>query len=462
MTIANEWAAFGCRTAGMPLPADAEARAALCVADHLHAALHGARSGTGELLGRYLGPRRAQPPTAQGAEGEALLLGVLSAVHEIDDVHQDTSMHPGSVVVAAALAAAAESAASGKRVLAAVAVGYEIGIRLSIAAGHRHYHFFHATGTCGAVAAAAASAAVYGLGPDETANALGIAATSASGLWEDIANKAVGIKHLHSGFAAERGVRAAKLARLGLRAADRSIEGDRGFLAALAQPGRHAPTEQAAPDSAAIRAILLDGLGERWAIMRNFFKRYPLCLGCFEPLEGIRHFVREFAGRLAEVDAILVEMIPPTAELVGLTDPRDPFEAKFSACFALSLVLAGRDPERVRMPADWLDDSAVRRWYPRIRIAGSDAMPRRRAKITVAWKNGGHDVIDKPFRNLEQAEVSARFAEACREYLQQCGPTLTARIQGLAMLPDLAETMALVRAALGREGPVAGTLAGGY
>jgi len=214
MTIAREWAAFCRTTASAALPASVEARARLCVADHLHAAMHGARSDTGKLLRRYLGWEANPHSGAVAAESAALYAGAISAVHEIDDVHQDTSLHPGSVVVAAALAAAAEADAPGSRLLAAVAAGYEVAVRLSIAAGHRHYHYFHATATCGTVGAVAAAATVFDLDEDATAHAIGMAATSASGLWEGINDEAVMIKHLHPGLAAERGVRAAKLARL--------------------------------------------------------------------------------------------------------------------------------------------------------------------------------------------------------------------------------------------------------
>src|SRR5262250_1929830 len=112
-----------------------------------------------------------------------------------------------------------------------------------------------------------------------------MAATSASGLWEGINDDAVTVKHLHPGMAAERGVRAAKLARLGLRSARHSIEGDKGFMAALAREGAHAPGETPSLDE--VVAILVNGLGERPVILRNIFKRYPFCLGCFEPLEGM-------------------------------------------------------------------------------------------------------------------------------------------------------------------------------
>jgi len=71
---------------GLALPLD-EARARLCVADHLHAAMHGARSDTGKLLRRYLGLDADPHSGVAQAESAALYAGAISAVHEIDDVH---------------------------------------------------------------------------------------------------------------------------------------------------------------------------------------------------------------------------------------------------------------------------------------------------------------------------------------------------------------------------------------
>jgi 2-methylcitrate dehydratase PrpD len=446
VTIARELAAFCCQIGTARLPPAVEARARLCVADHLHAAMHGSQSDTSDLLRRYLKWPDSPPSGAIGAELAALYQGAVSAVHEIDDVHQDTSLHPGSAVIAAAMSAAPEASAPGLRLLVAVAAGYEVAVRLSIAAGNRHYHFFHATATCGAVGAAAAASLVMGLSEEQITHALGIAITSASGLWEGINAEAVMMKHLHPGFAAERGVRAANLARLGLRAAEQSFEGDKGFLAALAQPVEQAPGE--VPSKESLTEILLGGLGTRWAILLNIFKRYPFCLGCFEPLEGLRHILSKPHGSADEVSDVLVEASHSVAWMVGQEDPADPFQAKFSAPYALALVLAGHDVERVPLPAEFLTDPAVRRWYPLIRIEGSSEFGRRRARVTVTWKDGSRQSADQPHRNLSEAEVWARFATACRQYLGERGSMLEDCVDRSASLTNVADLVQLVRTAM--------------
>jgi 2-methylcitrate dehydratase PrpD len=439
MTLADDIAAFCVRAAAGPLPAAVEARARLCLADHLHAALWGARSESAERMRRYLDRGAASPaPTAEAA---ALVLGTASTVHEIDDVHQDTSMHTGSVVVAAALGCLADAPVAGRRLLAAITAGYETAIRISIVAGERHYQYFHSTATCGTIAAAATAAIILGLEQEQIAHAVGLAATSASGLWEDINDAAVGVKHLHSGFAAERGIRAAKLARLGVRAARRGIEGERGFLAAMA--GRDAAV------SGEVEQILLAGLGERWTILRNIFKRYPFCLACFEPLEGIRHLVAAGSRPADEVRSVLVELYPRSAAIVDNPDPRTQLQAKFSAAFAVALVLAGHDPEDVTLPEAWLADPAVRRFYPHIRVVGESTVERRHARVTVRWSDATVASADKPLRNLTEPDVWARFARACRELAPDHAAMLEAAVHCSAEADDTRELFALIRAAIG-------------
>ena len=447
ITIAGALAEFCSKVATQPLPAAVQGRARLCLADHLHAAIHGVRSETGERLIRYLSPNGA-PPAQLGAEALALLLGSASTVHEIDDVHQDTSMHPGSVVVSAALGCLLEKPVSGQRLLAAITAGYEVGIRLSIAAGERHYHYFHATATCGTLAAAAAASIVLGLTSEQTAHTLGIAATSASGLWEDINDAAIGLKHLHSGAAAERGIRAAKLAALGLRGAPRSIEGRKGFLAALARPGDFAPRE-AAPDETALREMLLAGLGERWTILRNIYKRYPFCLACFEPLEGIRHILANSARPKEEVRSVVIDIYPPNATLIAQPDPKDQLQAKFSAPFAIGLVLAGRDPEDVRLPKEWLVDPKVRGWYPSVSVRADSEVPRRHARVTVTWSNGAEESADRPLRNLDEREVWGRFTAAARRYLGDGAREVEDAVTGCAAFADTRALPLAARKAIG-------------
>lgn len=405
-------------------------RAKLCVADFLHAAICGAGTLTGDLAWAYVskgagqgggsggGSCTAVARGTVGPEEAALYNGSVAAVHEIDDVHFDTSMHPGAAIVPAALAAAEWAGnTSGRRFLTAVAVGYEVAIRLSIAVGYRHYHFFHSAATCGAVGAAAAAAVAANLTEEQARNAIGLAATMASGLWEGLNSDAVMAKHLHLGLAAERGVRAALLAGLDWPASATAIEGDRGFIAALARPGEHAPGDN--PSLPDITDVLTAGLGsERWAILRNIFKRYPFCLGCFEGIEGVEYILDGDAGRrLDDISKIVVEASPSVAWMVGQSQVTNELQAKFSMPYALALVLSGRGAEHVPMQKDAFQDPVVLRWLPMIEVVGDPEFGRRRARVTITWRDGSSNTADRPLVNMTEEEVMGRLERVAHDVL---------------------------------------------
>jgi 2-methylcitrate dehydratase PrpD len=92
------------------------------------------------------------------------------------------------------------------------------------------------------------------------------------------------------------------------------------------------------------------GLGERPAILRNIFKRYPFCLGCFEPLEGLRHFARVAVRSATDIDVRADRDVAADRMDGRAADPHDEFQAKFSAPYALALVLAGTTSSARRCP----------------------------------------------------------------------------------------------------------------
>ena len=181
---------------------------------------------------------------------------------EQDDVHNGSVFHPGAVVFPPALAVAQSLGSSGRDLLTAAVVGYEVGIRVGEFLGRSHYKVFHTTGTAGTVAAAAATGRLLGLSPDVMQHAFGSAGTQAAGLWEFLRD-AADSKQLHTAKAAADGLLAAYLAQDGFTGARRILEGAQGMAAGMstdADPAR-----------------LTDRLGERWALTETSFKWHAAC-----------------------------------------------------------------------------------------------------------------------------------------------------------------------------------------
>ncbi len=180
-------------------------------------------------------------PTLRAADA-AMVNGTSSHAFELDDYH-NAKLHPGAVVIPAALALAEEHNVSGERLVTAIAAGYEVMIRSSLALepSAARLRGWHLTGACGPFGAAAACAVLLGLDAERTAWALGLAGTQGAGLWAFNADGAMS-KRLHAGKAAHSGVLAAELAASGFTGPTQIYEtSDGGFLKAFSDKSSVAP-----------------------------------------------------------------------------------------------------------------------------------------------------------------------------------------------------------------------------
>lgn len=257
-----------------------------CLLDAFGCGLYGATQPWGKIAAETaieangVGKAALFAGGGSGSPAEAALANG-TAVHgfEIDDVHVASSLHPGAVVIPAVLAAATGRKVSGRELIVALASGYEAGIRVGVCAGVKHSTSgYHVTASVGTVAAGMAAARVLGLDADATANALGIAATQASGLYS--ARKNSMTKRLHAGLAARAGVTGALLARKGFTGSAEVLEAEfGGFFSTL--NGEHPPES------------LLSGLGETWETARVGFKAYASCASSHTTIDALDDLIAQ-------------------------------------------------------------------------------------------------------------------------------------------------------------------------
>src|SRR5207245_9390727 len=185
--------------------------------------------------------------------------------------------HPLSALVPSILAAADTPATSGSAVLGAYIAGFEVECCLGLVMNPRHYHErgWHCTSSIGTLGAAAAAARMLGLDAPSTVHALGIAASLACGVKENLGSM---VKPLHAGMAARNGVMAAQLAKAGFVASKRSIDGPQGYLAAMDSQNPPAALTDAIAD-----------LGSRWEILETGItvKLYPSCAATHPALDAL-------------------------------------------------------------------------------------------------------------------------------------------------------------------------------
>jgi 2-methylcitrate dehydratase PrpD len=158
-----------------------------------------------------------------------------TAVHglELDDGFRPGAIHPGCVVIPAALAVGHGADADGKRFLTAIAAGYEVAARLAALIHPKpRWRGFHNTAIIGVFAAAAVTAVLKGYDAAIVESAFGLAASSASGIRSYV--RGGDVKRIHPGMAARDGILAALLAAKGMPAAGDVLEGKDGFFHAFA------------------------------------------------------------------------------------------------------------------------------------------------------------------------------------------------------------------------------------
>jgi 2-methylcitrate dehydratase PrpD len=164
----------------------------------------------------------------------AFLGGTAAHGIELDDGYRHGSMHCGCTVIPAALSVAYERGANGRALIEAIVTGYEVAIAVARAcAPDLRQRGFHPTAAVGPFGAAMATSKLRGLSRQQIANALGIAASSAAGLFAFV-NGGGDIKRLHAGHAAREGLQAALLAEQGVEGPPRVIEARDGFMQAFA------------------------------------------------------------------------------------------------------------------------------------------------------------------------------------------------------------------------------------
>src|SRR3954447_9899474 len=259
----------------------------------------------------------------------AFLGGTAAHGIELDDGFRQGSVHPGCVVVPAVLALGYDRRITGAALIEAVVAGYEAEIAIGRACHpdlrQRGFHPAAAVGVFGSVMAAGK---LRGLPAGQLANALGIAASSAAGLFAFV-NGGADIKRLHAGHASREGLQAALLAEQGVEGPPSVIEAHDGFMQAFAF-GR---AERA-------RAIELPPVVP-FGIIDCYIKPYPCCRHIQPSVEALIHLLQQENIAPDEVQRVEVATYRIAAEHAE-TGWNDFASAQLSFPYLLALALRHR------------------------------------------------------------------------------------------------------------------------
>ena len=353
------------------LPAPVQRQSKLCVLDLLGIAAGAHHLSLSQMIRAHASetfggaaPMLFSDRTASPA-GVALAAGMTIDALDGHDGYNPAKGHIGCPLFPATLALAHQAGASGAAFLTAIAMGYEFGSRASVAQ-HATVPDYHTSGSWGAVTAAAAGAMLLKLDAPQTRHALGIAEYHGprSQMMRCIDHPTM-LKD-GAGWGAMTGVSAALLAQ-------------KGFT------GAPAITIEEAPEH-------WQELGERWLILEQYFKPYPVCRWAQAPIEGVLALRAAHGLSAQDVERIEVHSFHEAVRLATHT-PRTTEEAQYSTSFPCAVALvrgtitpndldgaALRDPEVLRLSQglQMIEDAACNATFP----------TERHARVALILKDG--------------------------------------------------------------------------
>ncbi len=315
----------------------------------------------------------------------ALVNGTSAHAFQLDEIHLESTLHPGSLALPAGFAVAeALPSVSGKELLAAMIASYEVGIRVGLAAkGGMFKSGFHNQGTTGVFIAAAAAAHVLGLTAQRTQQALGIAGSLAAGLMA-VQDGAM-TKSFHSGRAAQSGVYAAQLAQRDYTGIPDVLDGGYGtFFSAFLDDWSMAP--------------LTEGLGTHWHTLRVGFKPAPASNGSITAMSAIDAIMCEHGLQAADIERVTAHVSDNTLHHCGWPYEADRIQSVLSAQMNLRYGVAVTALERssgvAQFQNDKIRDPQILQFIERIHVAhepkfeGENGRYRVACRLVVGCKSG--------------------------------------------------------------------------
>jgi 2-methylcitrate dehydratase PrpD len=308
----------------------------------------------------------------------ALANGMLAHSDETDDTHSFSQSHPGCSVVPAALAAGEQFGIDGSRFLRAVALGYDVGPRVTITLGrlpymaetHRSTHAL--SGTFGSAAAAGCAA---NLNAQQMRWLLSYTAQQASGLasWQrdtDHIEKAFDF----GGMAARNGMTAALLVQAGGTGVDDVFSGADNFFQAFL------PKNDA--------GLVVEKLGERYEVTRTSFKKWTVGAPIQAVLDAMENILKKNRVEPDRVKQVLVRVATNEAAIVNNREISDICLQHLVAVMLMDRTVTFRSAhDNARMK-----DAAVLRQRAKVQLIPDEElerrMPQREAIVDVVMDDG--------------------------------------------------------------------------
>jgi 2-methylcitrate dehydratase PrpD len=448
-SVMNALSTYMSEAAKHPLPDEVTEKAKHHILDTLAAIISGANLLPGQRalqFARAYGGKELCTVVASnllcGPIEAALANGVLAHADETDDSHSPSQSHPGCAVIPAALAAGEQFRTSGAHFLRAVALGYDIGARVTMTLGGQqfeaqsHWSTHSISPLFGAAAAAGCAA---NLNAQQMRWMLGYTAHQSSGLgaWNRDTEHIQKAFHF-GGMTARSGVTSALLVHSGWTGVDDLFSGKDNFFQAY---NPHA-------DSSG----LIDKLGERYEVVRTNIKKWPVGSPIQAALDALEILRKQRPFDAGQVQQITVRLATDEAAIVNNRDIPDICVQHMLAVALLDKTVtfaSAHDTARMK-------DSAALRERAKIKLLPDEElerlMPLRVAVLDVTLADGTHltrrvdNVRGTPENPMTRDEIIAKARDLITPVLgaPKCA-NLIGKVFDLESVTDIREFRPLLQ-----------------
>lgn len=356
----DQLAAYICGCCFEELPAEVVKRAHEVMADSLAVIAVGAQEEEVKALtGRMVSPGGKEAATVIGAgirtesSKAALINGTAGTFLELDEGNQFARGHPGIHVIPAALAVAEEVNLSGRDLLTALVLGYEIGARIGIACKLRMS--MHPHGTWGTVGAAVAVAKLMGYGEKAMREIINVSSSLGLATSRQTMLQGGTVRNVYAGVSGYMGILAHELVQSGFTGEADGLQTVFGSVV----------SDTFVPEE------MTKDLGRRFEIARNYFKRHACCRYNHGTLDALGSIAAQRpGGRIGadEVAKVEVETYSLAAQLCD-QNPGNTLAGKFSVPFAVATFIVHGSTGVESFTPEAIQDPAARALAQRVTVS---------------------------------------------------------------------------------------------
>jgi 2-methylcitrate dehydratase PrpD len=408
--------AYMSEASGRALPPDVIEQTKYHALDTLAAVISGSELAPGRLaikLARAHGGEKVATVAGSSVVCDPIAAAFANAMlahsDETDDSHAPSQSHPGCSIVPSALAVGEQMGIDGARWLRAVALGYDIGPRVTMTIGEagfqsqNHLSTHSISGTFGSAAAAGSAA---GLNAQQMRWLLDYAAQEASGfkVWQRDTEH-IEKAFLFAGMPARNGVTAAEIVQAGGTGVDDVLSGPDNFLSV------YAPS--------ADPAKLVEQLGERYEVTRTNIKKWTVGSPIQAPLDALENLLKKRSFDAGQVRKVVVRVATSEAALVNNREMPDICMQHMIAVMLIDKTASfksAHDKERMQ-------DAEILRERAKVELVADPELerrlPRREAIVEVTLADGTRltEHVDAVRGTAENPMTRQEIVAKCRDLM---------------------------------------------